>query len=111
MPVWIDVRRTPVPDLPAIREALIAAELDEEGRVRDLFSLGFFLRSLVLSQDGRTLLNPQPNTVEGSVELFSQRGYFSYAQVRPSDYLEMLALALSRHGSTAMREQPPDTTR
>ncbi len=103
VPVWIDVRTTPVPDVPAIRDALIAAELDEQGRIRDLFSLGFFLRSLVLTPDGLALLNPQPNTVEGSVELFSRRGYFSYAQVKPGDYLEMLTAALRRHHHATAR--------
>lgn len=103
VPVWIDVRRSPVPDLEAVRATLIGAELDHEHRVCDLFSLGFFLRSLVLSPDGRTLLNPQPNTVEGSVELFRRRGYFSYAQVRADDYLEMLSLALERHRARALQ--------
>ena len=93
VPVWIDIREEPIPDLPAIDRAVEGIELDGRRRVPDGFSKGFFLRSVVLSPDGRELLNPQDKPSLG--HLFSQ-GYFPYAQVKADDYLSMLESVLSK---------------
>lgn len=93
VPVWINIREEPIPDLPAIGPALEGIPLDARRRVPDGFSKGFFLRSLVLSPDGRELLNPQETPSLG--HLFTQ-GYFSYAQVKADDFLDMLDRALGR---------------
>ena len=55
------------------------------------FSQSFFLRSVVLSPDGGTLLNPQDAPSLG--QLLGQ-GHFGYAQVKPEDYLVMLERSL-----------------
>lgn len=98
VPVWVDVRTTPLPDVASIEPALEGIEYDADGRVTGSFNQGFFLRSLVLSSDAATLLNPQDKPALG--DLFS-KGYFSYAQVKADDYLKMLrgSLERSRAGS------------
>lgn len=98
VPVWIDVRTTPLPDVACLEEAIEGIEYDADGRVTGSFNQGFFLRSVVLSSDGETLLNRQDKPALG--DLFT-KGYFSYAQVKPDDYLKMLrdALAKSRMAS------------
>ena len=96
VPVWIDVRKQALPPLPFDGEFLVRTELDEDRHVDDLFSQGFFLRSLVVSPDGKRLLNPQGSTVDRSVQSFRKQGYFSYAQVKAGDYLKMLGGALER---------------
>ena len=93
VPVWLNIRTTPLPGLRAIDAALAGIELDEGRRVRAGFSRSFFLRSVVLSPDGDGLLNPQDAPSLG--QLFS-RGHFSYAQVKAEDYLAMLELALGK---------------
>ena len=78
--------------------------------MKDPFSEGFFLRSVVLSPDGTTLLNPQASTVSGSVDTFLHHGYDAYAQVEPGDYLSMLEGALrvfSRAGSESAKALRP----
>lgn len=103
MPVWVNLREVPFPDLPQpiIDAVLVGARLDAERRVVDLLSQGFFLRSAVLTPDGQTLLNPQPATIMGSWELSQETGYFSYAQTTPSDYRAMLDAALEEHRRTS----------
>jgi hypothetical protein len=96
VPVWINIREEPIPDLGAIDAALQGIALDAGRRVSGGFSQSFFLRSLVLSPDGGTLMNPQDKPSLG--HLFSQ-GYFPYAQVKPDDYLAMLDLSLRKAGS------------
>jgi hypothetical protein len=91
VPVWINTREEPIPDLRAMDAAIAGISLDDRRRVPGGFSKSFFLRSVVLSPDGGTLLNPQDKPSLG--HLFSQ-GYFPYAQVKADDYLEMLELSL-----------------
>lgn len=90
-PVWINIRREPIPDLRALDPALEGITLDEGRRVSGGFSQSFFLRSVVLSSDGQRLLNPQGKP--GLGDLFSQ-GHFAYAQVKAEDYLAMLERSL-----------------
>jgi len=91
VPVWINIREEPIPDLRALDAAIEGIELDGRRRVPGGFSKSFFLRSVVLSPDGGRLLNPQDKPNLG--HLFT-RGHFPYAQVKPEDYLAMLELAL-----------------
>ena len=91
VPVWINIREEPIPDLRAMDQAIAGIDLDERRRVSGGFSRTFLLRSVALSPDGGTLLNPQDPP--GLGHLFSQ-GYFPYAQVKAEDYLSMLELAL-----------------
>lgn len=93
VPLWLNIRATPIPDLRALDPALAGIDLDPERRVRAGFSRSFFLRSVVLSPDGDRLLNPQDKPSLG--QIFSQ-GHFSYAQVKAEDYLEMLELAAGK---------------
>jgi hypothetical protein len=96
VPVWINVRTQAVPPFPFLDQVLVNGRLDENRRIVDPFSEGFFLRSLVVTADGGTLLNPQSPTVGGSIGRFIIGGAFSYAQVDPGDYLTMLEHALAR---------------
>ena len=91
VPVWVNIREEPIPDPRALDAAIEGITLDERRRVSGGFSQGFFLRSVVLSADGGTLLNPQDKPSLG--HLFSQ-GHFPYAQVKAEDYLAMLEGAL-----------------
>jgi hypothetical protein len=97
VPVWINVRTTPVPDLACMEDVLGKVEVDTDGVVQGSFSQGFFLRSVVLASDGETLLNPQEIRKASLGDLFSV-GYFPYAQVKAKDYLPMLRAALERFG-------------
>jgi hypothetical protein len=103
IPVWIDVRTTPLPPLPIWPQVLLKTQLGVDRRVVDLFSQGFFLRSLVLTPDGQTLLNPQADTVTGSIATSSEKGYYAYAQTKPQDYQVMLQGALVRFRALARR--------
>jgi hypothetical protein len=96
VPVWVNIRTDALPNTPVLSQVLLKTELSPDHHVDDLFSKGFFLRSLVLSPDGQALLNPQADTVKGSMETYSRKGYFAYAQVKPDDYLIMLDSALRR---------------
>src|SRR6185295_10354934 len=99
VPVWVNVRTTPVPDLACMNEVLHNVEVNPDGMVQGSFSQGFFLRSVVLASDGETLLNPQPGGASMG-DLFSE-GYFKYGQVKAKHYLPMLRGALERsRGST-----------
>ena len=49
VPVWINVRTEPLPNLPFWSEVLINAHLDTRNRIIDPFSDGFFLRTVVTS--------------------------------------------------------------
>ena len=98
MPVWIDVRTTPVPDLACMEEVLGKVEVDGDNRIQGNFSQGFFLRSVVLASDGETLLNPQDAAHTSLGDLFTA-GFFPYGQVKPKHYLPMLRAALERSRS------------
>jgi hypothetical protein len=95
VPVWVNVRTTPVPDIACMEEVLGRVEVNGDGLVQGGFNQGFFLRSVVLARDGETLLNPQDIAHASLGDLFVD-GYFPYAQVKPKDYLPMLRDALER---------------
>lgn len=91
---WVNVRAEAIPDFPARDDIAHAATIDEEGRVRDIASLGYFLRLLVLDPVDLELLNPQASTAEGSMQQFFDVGHFAYAQVKAEPVLAMLEDAL-----------------
>ena len=93
VPVWVNIRVEPVPARAAIDQAIEGIPLDERRKVSAGFNKSFFLRSVVLTSDSATLLNPQDKPELG--HLFRQ-GHFPYAQVKAEDYLAMLELALER---------------
>jgi hypothetical protein len=95
VPVWINVRTTPVPDLACMEHVLGKVEVDADNIVQGSFSQGFFVRSVVLAPDGETLLNPQDAKNTSLGDLFSA-GYFPYGQVKAKHYLPMLRAALER---------------
>jgi len=95
VPVWINIRTTPVPDLACMEDVLGKVEVNGDGVVQGAFSQGFFVRSVVLAGDGETLLNPQDIRNASLGDLFTV-GYFPYAQVKSKDYLPMLRSALER---------------
>lgn len=92
VPVWVDIRTTPVPDVECLADVLDRVTVDEQRFVSGLFNQGFFLRSVVLASDGETLLNPQSGGAS-LWKLFTD-GHFAYAQVKPRDFLRMLREAL-----------------
>ncbi|MSP60067.1 MAG: hypothetical protein EXR72_06935 [Myxococcales bacterium] len=96
VPVWINVRTTPLPALPSVRETLVNARTNEVGKVDDAFSRGFFVRTAMLSPDGQTLLNRQASTIAGSMAKIAFDGELGYAEVNPGQYLVMLRRALER---------------
>jgi hypothetical protein len=97
VPVWINVRTTPLPRLPFVPAVLVNAKVDAGNMVVDPFSKGFFLRSVVLSPDLATILNPAPSTLSGSIASAVRDGTQCYAAVDPLDYLSLLVNALKRH--------------
>jgi hypothetical protein len=97
VPVWINVRTTPLPRLPFVPDVLVNAKVDADNKVLDPFSKGFFLRSVVLSPDLQTILNRAPSTIAGTVREVALEGTQSYAAVDPPDYLSLLTKALHRH--------------
>jgi hypothetical protein len=97
VPVWINVRTTPLPRLPFVPDVLVGAKVDAGNKVIDPFSKGFFLRSVVLSPDGQTILNRSPSTVAGSIGSALRDGSQFYATIDTPDYLSMLGKALKRH--------------
>ena len=94
VPVWINVRTTALPHLPAVREALVNARVDGDDRVADLFSKGFFVRTVVLAPGDFALLNRQPGTLAGGVARMALDGELAYAEVNPGQYLVMLRRSL-----------------
>ncbi len=100
VPVWINVRTTAVPDFPFVGDVLLNAKLDASHHVQDVFSQGFFVRSVIVTPDGKTLLNRQSSTTfMGGWAQLATEGTFSYAAVDPGDYISMLKHALDRfHG-------------
>ncbi len=87
VPVWLNVRTTPVPELPALQPVLAGVELDANRMVADRHR-GFFVRSAVLSSDTKTLLNPEPT--DAPMRMLFSAGHFPYARVKAKDYLAML---------------------
>ncbi len=94
VPVWVNIRKSRVPDVRAIDPAITGIKLDEDRKVSGGFSQGFFVRTLVLSANGRFLLNPQAN--DDPLGTHAAKGHFPYGQVKARDYLPMLNQALGR---------------
>jgi hypothetical protein len=99
VPVWINIRTQPVPDWPFVDQVLVTAKLDDRHRVRDLFSRSFFIRTVIASPDGQTLLNPGAATVAETARRLVFEGDFSYERIDAGDYLSMLGKALERHAA------------
>ncbi|HEX9104659.1 MAG TPA: hypothetical protein VF997_20755 [Polyangia bacterium] len=97
IPVWINVRTTPLPRLPFVPAVLVNAKVDADNKVVDPFSKGFFLRSVVLSPDLQRILNREPSTVAGSLREVVVDGTQVYAAIDAPDYLSLLTKALHRH--------------
>ena len=97
VPVWINVRTTPLPRLPFVPDVLVNAKVDADNKVVDPFSKGFFLRTVVLSPDLQRILNRAASTVAGSVREVAIDGTQCYAAVDAPDYLSLLTKALHRH--------------
>ncbi len=96
VPVWINVRETAIPPFPFTGQFLVNGRVDANNKIKDPFSEGFFLRSVVASPDGQTLLNPQASTIHSSLASFAIGGTLGYVQVDPGDYLHMLHAALEK---------------
>ena len=97
VPVWINVRTTPLPRLPFVPDVLVNAKVDADNKVLDPFSKGFFLRTVVLSPDLQTILNRSPSTIGATMREVAFEGTQSYAAVDTPDYLSLLTKALHRH--------------
>lgn len=95
VPVWINIRRTAIPN-PTIERGLVTAKLDARRRVTDGWSYCFFNRSIVLSPDGASILNPQIETINAGVRSIALDGKLGYAEVNAGDYLVMMWKALAR---------------
>jgi hypothetical protein len=96
VPVWINVRTTPIPDLPRLDQVLIEGKLDEHRYISNLFSLGFFVRAVVLNPEGDTILNWQKNSVIGRGMRVFTDGSYSYAQLTAHDIEPELKDSLER---------------
>ena len=96
VPVWINVRTTPLPRRAWVQDVLVNARVDGDNKVIDPFSQGFFLRSAVIAPDGERLLNRAPTTVASSVATVIRTGDNLYANVDAPDYLTMLKHALEK---------------
>ncbi len=89
-PVWVNIRESAIPDRPAINDAMHGMTFSQDRRITGGFSYGFFVRSLVISPDGK-LLNRQGKPALSDPFV---KGFYSYAQVKPEDFLDMLESAL-----------------
>ncbi len=96
VPVWINIRTTPVPPFPFVQDVLVTAKIDQHNRVVDLFSRNYFIRSVIVSPDGQRLLNPGASTVAKTARKLLFEGDWSYEAMDPGDYLVMLKHALRR---------------
>jgi len=94
VPVWIDVRTTAIPDLPALGRLVTGLKLglDEDRRVCEN-RRGFLLVSAITTSDGAILLNPEPT--DDPLGMLFEKGHFPYSRVKPDEYLAMLRRALS----------------
>ena len=99
VPVWINVRTTPLPRLPIIGDILVNATVDASNKISDPFSKGFMIRSVVLSPDGGTILNRRSKTIAGSMKQIAM-GDLGYVEVTPADYLMMLRDAVEKFRSS-----------
>ena len=101
VPVWIDVRESPLPDLPFWPQVLENARIGPDRRIVDAFSQGFFLREVVVTPDGQTLLNPQADTFAASASNMVHTSHFAYAQTKPLEVKNLLAVTLRRFRALA----------
>ncbi len=97
VPVWINVRTTPIPRFPFLKDVLVTATVNAENRVTDTFSKNYFLRSVVVSPDGQTLLNPGATNVTVAARKLIFEGDFTYETNDPGSYLGLLEHALRRY--------------
>jgi hypothetical protein len=95
--LWVDVREQPVPPIPDLDKVLINARMDSRRMIVDPFSEGFFVRTVIVSPDGKTLLNPQASTLAGAAGVIFTKQSVPYAQVTTNDFWLMLRDALARH--------------
>jgi hypothetical protein len=103
VPVWINVRTTPLPAWPFLKDVLVTAKLDANRRVIDGWSRTFFVHSIAVSPDGQRLLNPGAKTVAETAKSLIFEGNFSYEAIDAGEYLGMLRRALDRVGDLAAR--------
>ncbi len=78
VPVWVDIRRQPYPDMPALRTIAETLALDAEGYVGDLVSYHFHVRSYLVSPDLQTLYNPEQG--EAGLPEVGSRAYLAMLQ-------------------------------
>lgn len=83
VPVWINVRTTPVPDVPALEPKAIKVKLDKDRYVATFLRRGFLVRSIVITPDGQRMLNGE--TVGDGLPI-----------VEPDEYIAMLRRSLDR---------------
>ncbi len=68
VPVWINVRENPFPDVPAMDGAVAEFKLGPDRRLKESFSYYFHARTYAVSPDGRRLLAMARGTTQaGSV--------------------------------------------
>jgi hypothetical protein len=96
IPVWINVRTTPLPRFPFQKEILVTAKVDQDNRVVDRFSRTFFVHTILVSPDGGTLLNPGPSTVAATAKSLIFDGSFGYEALEAGEYLGMLRRGLGK---------------
>ncbi len=99
VPVWINVRTTPLPPWPFLQDVLVTAKLDEGRRVTDTFSRTFFVHTILVSPDGQRLLNPGAKTVSATAKSLLFDDDFSYEALEAGEYLGMMRRALERLAS------------
>jgi hypothetical protein len=95
--LWVDVREKPVPPIPDLHKVLINGRMDARRMIVDPFSEGFFVRTVIVSPDGKTLLNPQESTLGRAGLRILKEQTVPYAQVTTNDFWLMLRGALARH--------------
>jgi hypothetical protein len=104
VPVWINIRTTPVPPFPFVKDVLVTATIDRDYRVTDVFSRNYFIRSVIASPDGQRLLNSGAPTVSATAKNLLLEGDWGYEAMDPGDYLSMLQRALRTfHGGRGDR--------
>lgn len=90
VPAWINIRTTPVPDVSALDTARTEVPMDADRNVAAGFSRTFLVRSVAMTPDGKTALNPD-----------SCGGGFPITKA--DDYLAMLRGALERYRAPKAR--------
>lgn len=96
VPVWMNVRTTPLPAWPFLKDVLVTAKLDADNRVVDKWSRTFFVHTILVSPDGQVLLNPGAKTVAQTAKALLFDGNFSYEMLEAGEYLGALQRALAK---------------